>query len=172
MLFQILAGNLESQKIINHTASLIYSELLLNYPSLIEKLKKEKVSDKKHKAIIKQITGKADDFFNRLSNLPIHDEFNPSEKRLSYYNKVQFSGLGNEAIENKKPSFLDFADKTQLRVGKGFFTKTEQGFTDVMEPKSISHSMEMPRLEFIDPIGQQAKRLHFRYISKDELHNS
>ena len=172
MLFQILAGNLESQEIINHTASLIYSELLLNYPSLIEKLKKEKVSDKKHKAIIKQITGKADDFFNRLSNLPIHDEFNPSEKRLSYYNKVQFSGLGNEAIEKKKPSFLDFADKTQLRVGKGFFTKTEQGFTDVMEPKSISHSMEMPRLEFIDPIGQQAKRLHFRYISKDELHNS
>jgi hypothetical protein len=172
MLFQILAANLDSQEIINHTASLMYSELLLNYPSLIERLRKENVSDKKHKAIIEQITGKADEFFNRLSNLPIYEEFKPSEKRLAYYNKVQFSGLSNEAIENKKPSFLDFVDKTQLRVGKGFFSKTEQGFTDVMEPKRISHSMEMPRLEFIDPIGQQAKRLHFRFISKDELYNS
>ncbi|MEO2073446.1 MAG: hypothetical protein ABGW99_19115 [Zunongwangia sp.] len=172
MLFQILELNLDSQEIINHTASLIYSELLMNYPSLIERLKKEKFLNNKHKSIIEQIAGKADEYFNELNALPIYDEFKPSEKRLSYYNKIQFRGMGDEATDSKKNSFLDFADKTQLRMGKGFFSKTEQGFTEVMEPKRISHSMEMPRLEFIDPIGQQAKRLHFRFISKDELYNS
>ena len=137
-----------------------------------ERLKKEKFLNNKHKSIIEQIAGKADEYFNELNALPIYDEFKPSEKRLSYYNKIQFRGMGDEATDSKKNSFLDFADKTQLRMGKGFFSKTEQGFTEVMEPKRISHSMEMPRLEFIDPIGQQAKRLHFRFISKDELYNS
>jgi hypothetical protein len=172
MLLQILESNLDSQEVINNTASLIYSELLLNYPSLIERLKEEKISNKKYKSIIDQIIARADEYFNRLSSLPVFDEFKPSDKRLTYYNKTQFKGLGGEALENKKPSFLDFVDKTQLRAGKGFFSKTEYGYSEVMEPKRISHSMEMPRLEFIDPIGQQAKRLHFRYISKDELHNS
>ena len=172
MLLQILESNLSSQEIINNTASLIYSELLLNYPSLIERLKKEESSNKKYKAILSQIIKKADEYFNRLSGLAVFDEFKPSDKRLTYYNKIQFKGLGGDALENKKPSFLDFADKTQLRAGKGFFSKTEYGYTEVMEPKRISHSMEMPRLEFVDPIGQQAKRLHFRYISKDELYNS
>lgn len=172
MLLQILKANLESQEIINNTASLMYSELLLNYPSLIESLRKEETSNKKYKSIIDQMIARADEYFNRLSSLPVFDEFKPSDKRLSYYNKTQFKGLSGEALENKKPSYLDFADKTQLRAGKGFFTKTEYGYSKVMEPKRISHSMEMPRLEFIDPIGQQAKRLHFRYISKDELHNS
>lgn len=172
MLLQILESNLDSQEVINNTASLIYSELLLNYPSLIERLKEEKTSNKKYKSILDQIIARADEYFNKLSSLPVFDEFKPSDKRLTYYNKTQFKGLGDEALENKKPSFLDFIDKTQLRAGKGFFSKTEYGYTEVMEPKRISHSMEMPRLEFIDPIGQQAKRLHFRYISKDELHNS
>lgn len=172
MLLQILESNLDSQEVINNTASLIYSELLLNYPSLIERLKEEKTSNKKYKSIIDQIIARADEYFNRLSSLPVFDEFKPSDKRLIYYNKTQFKDLGGEALENKKPSFLDFADKTQLRAGKGFFSKTEYGYSEVMELKRISHSMEMPRLEFIDPIGQQAKRLHFRYISKDELHNS
>lgn len=172
MMLQILESNLDSQEIINNTASLIYSELLLNYPSLIERLKKEKISNKKYKSIINQVIERADEYFNRLSNLPVFDEFKPSDNRLTYYNKTQFKGLGSETLENKKPSFLDFVDKTQLRAGKGFFSKTEYGYTEVMEPQRISHSMEMPRLEFIDPIGQQAKRLHFRYISKDELHNS
>jgi hypothetical protein len=172
MLLQILESNLDSQEIINNTASLIYSELLLNYPSLIERLKEEEKSSNKYKSIIDQITFRADEYFKRLSSLPVFDEFKPSDKRLTFYNKTQFKGLGGEALENKKPSFLDFVDKTQLRAGKGFFSKTEYGYSEVMEPKRISHSMEMPRLEFIDPIGQQAKRLHFRYISKDELHNS
>ena len=172
MLLQILKSNLDSQEIINNTASLIYSELLLNYPSLIERLKEEKTSNKKYKSIIDQIIARADVYFNGLSSLPVFDEFKPSDKRLTYYNKAQFKGLGGEAFENKKPSFLDFVDKTQLRAGKGFFSKTDYGYSEVMEPKRISHSMEMPRLEFIDPIAQQAKRLHFRYISKDELHNS
>lgn len=172
MLLQILESNLDSQEVINNTANLIYSELLLNYPSLIDRLKEKETSNKKYKSIIDQIIARADVYFNRLSSLPIFDEFKPSDKRLTYYNKTQFKNLGGEAIENKKPSFLDFADKTQLRAGKGFFSKTEYGYSKVMEPKLISHSKEMPRLEFIDPIGQQAKRLHFRYISKDELHNS
>lgn len=172
MLLQILESNLDSQEVINNTASLIYSELLLNYPSLIERLKEEEKSNKKYKSIIDQIIARSDEYFNRLSSLPVFDEFKSSDKRLTYYNKTQFKGLGGEALENKKPSFLDFVDKTQLRAGKGFFSKTEYGYSEVMEPKRISHSMEMPRLEFIDPIGQQAKRLHFRYISKDELHNS
>ncbi|GAA3554033.1 hypothetical protein [Snuella lapsa] len=172
MLLQILESNLDSQEVINNTASLIYSELLLNYPSLIKRLKEEKTSNKIYKSIIDQIIARADEYFERLSGLPVYDEFKPSDKRLIYYNKIQFKGLGGEALENRKSSFLDFADKTQLRAGKGFFSKTEYGYSNVMEPKRISHSMEMPRLEFIDPIGQQAKRLHFRYISKDELHNS
>lgn len=172
MLLQILETNLDSQEIINNTATLIYSELLLNYPSLIERLKDKETSNKKFKSIIDQIIARANEYFNRLSSLPVFDEFKPSDKRLTYYNKTQFKSLGDEAPENKKPTFLDFVDKTQLRAGKGSFSKTEYGFTEVMEPKRISHSMEMPRLEFIDPIGQQAKRLHFRYISKDELHNS
>ena len=172
MLLQILESNLDSQEVIDHTATLIYSELLLNYPSLIERLKKEDPSSKKYRSIISQIAERANEYFNRLSNLPVFDEFKPSDKRLAYYNKMQFKGIGGEALENKKPSFLDFVDKIQLRAGKGSFSKTEYGYTEIMEPKRISHSMEMPRLEFIDPIGQQAKRLHFRYISKDELHNS
>ncbi len=172
MLFQILQTHINSQEIINNTASLIYSELLLNYPSLIERLKNEDISDRKLKSVAAQITKRADEYFNRLSELSVYEEFKPSEKRLAYYNKIQFSQLGGEALESKKSSFLDFVDKTQLRAGKGFFSKTEYGFTEIMEPKRISHSMEMPRLEFIDPIGQQTKRLHFRYISKDELYNS
>lgn len=172
ILLQILESNLDSLEVINNTASLIYSELLLNYPSLIERLKKEETPNKRYKSIIDQMITRADEYFNRLSQLSVLDEFKPSDKRLAYYNKTQFKGLDDEVFVNKKPSFLDFADKTQLRAGKGFFSKTEYGYSKVMEPKLISHSMEMPRLEFIDPIGQQAKRLHFRYISKNELHNS
>ncbi len=172
MLLQILELNVDTQEVLNNTASLIYSELLLNYPSLIERLKEEKTSNKKYKSVIDQIITRADEYFNRLSSIQVLDEFKPSDKRLTYFNKTQFKDLGGETLETKKNSFLDFVDKTQLRAGKGFFSKTEYGYSEVMEPKSISHSMEMPRLEFIDPIGQQAKKIRFRYISKDELHNS
>ena len=58
--------------------------------------------------------------------------------------------------------FLGMVTTLYFRSGKTSFAKFEGEYSGHMEPKLISHSAEMPRGEFIDPVGQKIRRLEGR----------
>ena len=171
MFIQILECHVTSQEIIDCSASLLYGEILLNYPSFIEKLKEEETSDERLASVFTQIIQKAEEYFQRLEKLPKLLEFAPSSARTKYYNKVQMAGINLDGA-SAKSSWMDMVDHTNLRAGKGFFHKTSSGFSEASEMKTISISAEMPHLELLDPTGQQLKRIQYRYATIDELYNT
>src|SRR5690606_10951762 len=94
-------------------------------------------------------------------NLPLMKEFSPSEDRLKIYNKIQSKIFSKsfEKNENERNSLASMFPTVIFRTGKSMFTKFEGQYSDKLTPALISHRTEMPRGEFIDPIGQAKKRL-------------
>lgn len=170
LILQVLDVHQDSKEVIDAAASLLYAELLLNYPSLLEKLKSKKTSSLRLQSIHQQIIEMTEGYYKRLEALPHLSEFEPLPSLVRYYNKKQFADVNLE--ESSKLSFLDMVDNTNLRAGKGFFYKYDGIFSEPQEMKSISVKAEMPRLELYDPLSQHVKRLQYRYATIDELYTS
>lgn len=78
-----------------------------------------------------------------------------------HYDKIQSKKFNKSYKESeaKSPSFFNTLKTINYRTGKSIFAKFEGKYTEKMTPALISHSGEMPRGEFIDPIGQKKERL-------------
>lgn len=162
----ILFSILESKSHFPDTVKLIKKAyvgfLIFNYYSVQEYLKgKKKGVIKRISKIIDEICITSDQYYDAFGNLPIVNEFSPSEIRMNHFNKVQSKFFNKSFEENKESqnSFLDTVTTINLRTGKSSFVKLEGQYSDMMTPQLISHNTEMPRGEFIDRVGQLKLRL-------------
>ncbi|WP_282030728.1 hypothetical protein [Winogradskyella eximia] len=162
LIYSILEQKVDNKEVVIFLADLFINHLIFNYYSTIEFLNlKKKTANRKLKKIIKDIVDEGEDKYKAYSDLENLKEFAPSERRMIYYNKIQnrkFNKSYKES-ESESSSFLSMITNINYRTGKSTFSKYQGKYTEKMTPALISHSGEMPRGEFIDPIGQATERL-------------
>jgi len=162
LVYSILEQKADNKEVVVFLADLFINHLIFNYYSTIEFLNlKKKTANRKLKKIIKDIVEEGENKYKAYSDLQMLKEFAPSERRLLHYDKIQSKKIKKSYKESeaKNPSFFNTLPTINYRTGKSIFAKFKGEYTEKITPALISHSGEMPRGEFIDPIGQKKERL-------------
>lgn len=174
MLFNILEVKFNNEHIRNQIASLFVNYLIKNYYSITDILKsKLSNANKTLSSIINQVIEKSNLYYQQFSELESINEYEPSDKRMAYFIKQQSYQMQRlmDSPERKQPSFLDMVTNINLRAGKSFFSKYEGVYTEESYMQSFRSSVEMPRVQYIDEIGQEKLRLIWRNMKRNELPN-
>jgi hypothetical protein len=169
LVYSILEYKANNMEVVRLLADLFVNHFIFNYYSTIEFLdKKMKTASKKLKKIIKDIIKQGEKKYKAYSDLDVMKEFAPSERRLIYYNKIQNRKFSKsvKATETNRNSFLSMIKNINYRTGESTFAKYNGEYTKKMKPALFSHSGEMPRGEFIDPVGQAQERLHWQNFKR------
>tara|TARA_R100000306_G_C4375623_1_gene141834 strand:+ start:729 stop:2309 length:1581 start_codon:yes stop_codon:yes gene_type:complete len=169
LIYSILEQKSNEKEIVLFLSEIFVDYLIFNYYSAIEFLnKKMKIAKPKLKKIIQDIIKEGEKSYSAYSELETLKEFAPSERRLNEYYRIQNKKFNKsyKEIGNNSNSFLNFAKNIHYRAGKSIFSKYRGEYTQDMTPALISHSTEMPRGEFIDPIGQAKLRLFWQNFKR------
>lgn len=171
LVYSILEHKTDNKEVVPFLADLFINHFIFNYYSTIEFLNlKKKTASRKLKKIISDIVKEGEDKYRAYSDLDNLKEFAPSERRLIYYNKIQNRKFNKsyKETEAESTSFLSMVTNINYRTGKSTFSKYRGQYTEKMTPALISHSGEMPRGEFIDPVGQATERLLWQNFKRRE----
>jgi hypothetical protein len=174
MLYNILEVNYKNERIRNHIATLYVKYLIVNYYSVTDILKeKRKRANKIIVSIIDQIIETTDNYYKRVSDLEVINEFEPSDKRMNYFKKqqaVQMQKIMDDS-ESKNNSFLNMITNINLKAGKSFFSKFQGEYSQEAEMQNFKSSFEVARVQSIDEIGQEKLIVMWQNMKRNELPN-
>jgi len=161
MFYSILTARIDNPEIVNNVSAIFKEYIIFNYPSTIDFLQgKKQVATRKEKLIIANIQKAGNKYYDDIKVLPIRNEFSPSEERLKIYNEIHRQGFVKKQQDDEQndTSFMSSIKKIQLRTGRGMFSKYKNIYTEKTEMQAYNYNAELPRGEFIDPIGQEKIR--------------
>lgn len=103
------------------------------------------------------------DELDALEALPVLKEFMPPSEKTRRFAKERHWQM-NEAMEEASNDSIwrKLTTNIPLKAGRRTFQRIEGRYTDVMELKSMSHSVALPRSEIFDPAGSARERLLMR----------
>lgn len=165
MVYSILESKINDETIVNFLKEVFVAYFIFNYYGTIEYLRIKKKNAVPHlKGIIDAIIIEGEKHYTAYSELESLKEFSPSEMRLGYIHKIRNKKFNKsfKEIEKNDGSFLSHLKNIQLKAGKTSFSKYMGQYSKQMELANVSSSAELPRGEFIDPIGQKKLRLTWR----------
>lgn len=171
IVYSILRVKYEDKELSRFLSDVFIDYFIFNYYSAIDFLEeKAKSAPAKLKKIIKTIISEGQKSYASHSDLKILKEFHPSEKRLNHFNKIRSKKFQKSFKEtnNDRNSFLSMAKNLYFRTGKSSFAKFRGEYSKEMTPALISHSGELPRGEFIDPVGQAKLRLQWQNFKRNK----
>jgi hypothetical protein len=108
------------------------------------------------------------DELNALDALPVLKEFRPPSEKIRRFAKERHRQM-NEAMEDasKDSIWRKLTTNIPLKAGRRTFQRIEGRYTDLMELKSMSHSVALPRSEIFDPAGSARERFLMRRARRD-----
>lgn len=162
MMFSILHAKPKDTEVASFISDIFREYIIYNYPSVKEFLQNKKSKETAfNKKIINEIVNSSEQYFKNLENLPRLKELFPSEKRMELYYRQKHK-IQNDLMKGSQDrSFLQsFFKKVVLKRGKTFFMKTDSGYSDKTSLGHVEASIELPRGEYIDPVGQIKIRHH------------
>lgn len=165
MVYSMLESKIYDETIVNFLKEVFVAYFIFNYYGTIEYLRIKRKNAVPHlKGIIDAIIIEGEKHYTAYSELESLKEFFPSEMRLGYIHKIQNKKFNKsfKEIEKDDGSFLSHLKNIQLKAGKTSFSKYMGQYTKQMALANVSSSAELPRGEFIDPIGQKKLRLTWR----------
>lgn len=171
LVYSIFEQKFGDKEIDQFLSRLFVDYFIFNYYSTIDFLnEKKKNANPKLKKLIKEIVSEGERSYAAYSDLGFLKEFAPSERRLNQYNKIQSKKFRKSYKDTEKNSnsFLSMVKNLYFRTGKSSFAKFRGEYSQEMTPALISHSAEMPRGEFIDPIGQAKLRLLWQNFKRQK----
>lgn len=103
-----------------------------------------------------------------LDALPVLKEFMPPSEKTRRFAKERHRQM-NEAMEeaSKDSIWRKLTTNIPLKAGRRTFQRIEGRYTNVMELKSMSHSVALPRSEIFDPAGSARERFLMRRARRD-----
>lgn len=142
-------------------------KILYNYPSSKTFLEEKKKSANRRTVIlINRIIKESELYYQELEKLPRLKEFYASPTRAKIYAEKQAKKQNERFAKRDKGLFESFMTHINLKGGKNFFTKSDGKYSDKTPMGHVRASIDLPRGEFIDPIGELKERMTFRIISK------
>lgn len=108
-------------------------------------------------------------YYSALNQLPQIDELKPSAQARNLYQKAHRNAMNRSFEEANRNSILrQIATTIPLKAGKSSFSMRNGAPGEKMHLSSMSHSVTMPRVEGIDPIGSAMQRFHFLTATADD----
>jgi hypothetical protein len=104
-----------------------------------------------------------------VQGLPRRKEFRPPERLRREFARARARQM-NQAFEeaSKKSIWRQLATEIHIKAGRGTFQYQNETYGQTMRLGSISHSVEMPRREVFDPVGNAIRLLGFRVAKRGE----
>lgn len=171
LIYSILEQKSDDNEVVRFISDVFVDYLIFNYYSAIDFLKEKKIiATPKLKKVIQDIIKQGEKNYSAYSDLKLLKEFAPSERRLNEYYKIQNKKFSKSFKESEsETNFLSSITKNiQFKAGKAIFSKYNGVYTKEMIPALISHSAEMPRGEYIDPVGQAKLRLFWQNFKRQK----
>jgi hypothetical protein len=147
--------------------------VLYNYPGsggeyLTAYLESDEIAEA-IREILQRALARSEAYLSALGSLPRLNELRPPTHRMARLRLAEQKFHGAIMEEARKRSVLmSLMHHTTLKFGASSFTEMEGVFTEPTALGTISHSVELPRGELIDPVGQQLLRLQWRTIGLQE----
>jgi hypothetical protein len=156
-----------SSAFLNFVAEALAGYVLYNYPNeaggyLRSRVESGEGSDAELK-VAEAALSHLDAYSKALRDLPRLKEFQTPSWRLYLLRLAehkQQAAIMEEA--NRQSVVMSLATRVPLKYGRGFFMEREGNFTEPSNLSSFSHSVERPRGELIDPIGQAVQRMEWQ----------
>lgn len=97
------------------------------------------------------------------------NELRPPTRLRRLFSRARAKQMDNSFEEaNKNSIWRQIATRIPLKAGAGTFNYRDSSYGPSMKLSSVSHSIELPRREAFDPIGNSIRHLGFRLAKRDE----
>ena len=168
LIFSVLQRTPEDKSVNILIESSFLNHILYNYNSPKDFLKeKVKSGNKLEKKIARRILKESNKKEARLNSLARLKELEGSETRINEYHKQRFKNYDLIKEIHKRSAIAQIAKNIQMRAGKGFFLRKEDGsYSSITNFGTIQHSFEMPRGEFVNPVGQEMNRRFYQMFKR------
>lgn len=101
--------------------------------------------------------------------LPSINELRPSTSLCRLFSRARAKQMDNSREEASKNSiWRQIATEIPIKAGMGTFSYRNSSYGPSMKLSSISHSIELPRREVFDPIGNSIRHLGFGLAKRDK----
>jgi hypothetical protein len=134
------------------------TEQAINFPgACLEVWSKHVVSDGNYAAVVER----ANDYFHNLKKTSVLSANGFAFPEFRDAARIGFREFSNRVAKGAKEKsiFLQLVKSVQLLYGRRWATYYDGKIGPVSETKEVSHEIESPRLEEIDPEGMALKRL-------------
>jgi len=103
------------------------------------------------------------------NSLPSLSELKPPTMLSRLFARARAKQMDASYKEASKDSFWrQVATVIPIKAGSGMFSYRESNYGPSAKLSSMSHSIELPRREAFDPIGNSIRHLGFRFAKRDE----
>ena len=161
LIFSVLQRSPEDKSVNSLVESSFINHILFNYSSPVGFLKgKIKTGTQLEKKIARKIVKQYNAKEKEIRALPRLKELEGSEKRIREYMKRQSKDFDMRKSIMKGSVFFQLTRNIDLKAGKGFFNKSQDGNYSTNAPlTNFQSSFELPRGEYMDPTGQEIFRI-------------
>lgn len=168
----MLQSNDAEKRIYPLLRSLLVEEIGYDYPgSTAEALHKtaEDMALKGHQDFLREIANTINQSVEAQNALPIINELKPSASLSRLFSKARAKQMDKSHEEASKKSIIrQIATHIPVKAGSGMFNYRDSQYGQPTKFSTISHSIELPRREVFDPIGNSIRHLEFRIAKRDE----
>lgn len=141
--------------------------IVYNFPGTIEFLKsKEGNANSYERKAIAEICKSWNQYIRQLRKLPRLNELKASDERQIAYMKMQATTFSKGFYKNQEGSLLSMFRHVDLKGGEYMFMKTKDGYSQKSKLGVIETGGELPRGEFIDPVGQARLRFFWKTMQR------
>ncbi|WP_454711343.1 hypothetical protein [Cupriavidus nantongensis] len=168
----MLQSNDVEKRIYALLRALLVDEIGYDYPgSTVDALRKaaEEMSSVGNKDFLQTTAEAINRAAEAQSSLPSLNELRPSTKLRTLFSRARAKQVENSLEEASKNSiWRQIATQIPIKAGMGTFSYRDSSYGPAMKLSSMSHSIELPRREAFDPIGNSIRHLGFRLAKRDE----
>lgn len=168
----MLLSNEPEKRIYPVLRALLVDEIGYDYPgSTAAACRKaaETASTDSQKEFLLMVAETIDLVVNAQSSLPMLNELRPPTRLRRLFARARAKQM-NESVEeaSKDSIWRQIATQITIKAGRGTFSYRDANYGPSMKLSSMSHSIELPRREAFDPIGNSIRHLGFRLAKRDE----
>lgn len=168
--FSILRKSRVSRAMKDRLVAAFADFILYNYPETgFEYLEKRRGSSvQKERDLARRSIERANEYFEPLKRIERLREFHPPTKRVHEFGKAESKVFQQVAKEEEDKSILrKLCTTITVLGGRRCFSDQSGGFSSRSGFHEFRMSIEAPRGERIDPIGQRVARFRWRNSKKD-----
>lgn len=121
------------------------------------------------KGFLLMVAKKIDQVATKKNSLPMVNELRPPTRLRRLFARARAKQMSDSFEEASRDSFWrQIATQITIKAGRGTFSYRDANYGPSMKLASMSHSMELPRREAFDPIGNSIRHLGFRLAKRGE----